>query len=158
MKLEQSLDALEDDLEREKRLKLEQDKQRKKVENDLRAVEESFNVVERSKSELEDVICRKNKELAALVEKLEDEQRLVAKSSKQIKECSVSGESDIEYYSTINYFLQMHNSSKILTFLLPFYLRVESRNLKSRFNLRRFIAPNWRDRNVIWDKSWRKYR
>ena len=105
MKLEQSLDELEDDLEREKRLKLEQDKQRKKVENDLRAVEESFNVVERSKSELEDVICRKNKELAALVEKLEDEQRLVAKSSKQIKECGVSGERDTDYYSTINYFL-----------------------------------------------------
>ena len=157
MKLEQSLDELEDDLEREKRLKLEQDKQRKKVENDLRAVEENFNVVERSKSELEDVICRKNKELAALVEKLEDEQRLVAKSSKQIKECGVSGERDTDYYSTINYFL-FTIRPKSLIFYLLFYLRVESRNLKSRFNQRRFIAPNWRDRNVIWDKSWRKYR
>ena len=98
MKLEQSLDELEDDLEREKRLKLEQDKQRKKVENDLRAVEENLDSVERNKSELEDAICRKNKESAVLVEKLQDEQRLVAKSSKQIKECGVSGEKDIKYF------------------------------------------------------------
>ena len=157
MKLEQSLDELEDDLEREKRLKLEQDKQRKKVENDLRAVEENFNVVERSKSELEDVICRKNKELAALVEKLEDEQRLVAKSSKQIKECGVSGEKIFLNRQVFSFVLNAQ-LIKLLTFLHTFYLRVESRNLKSRFNQRRFIAPNWRDRNVIWDKSWRKYR
>ena len=39
-------------------------------------------------------------DLSMLVEKLQDEQRLVAKSSKQIKECGVSGERDIEYYST----------------------------------------------------------
>ena len=92
---------MEDDLERERRSKHEQDKQRKKVENDLRAVKENFDSVERSKSELEDVVCRKNKELAALVEKLQDEQRLVAKRSKQIKECGVSGEKII--FQTIGY-------------------------------------------------------
>ena len=81
---------MEDTLEREKRSRLEQEKQRKKVENDLRAVQETVNVAERSKSELEDVICRKNKELAFLSDKLQDEQRLVAKGLKQVKDCSVS--------------------------------------------------------------------
>ena len=84
------MDELEDDLERERRLKLEQDKLRKKVENELREIEETVNASERQKNELEDVICRKNKELSALVDKLQDEQRLVAKHVKQVKECSVS--------------------------------------------------------------------
>ena len=77
-------------MEGEKRSKLDQEKQRKKVENDLRAVEETVNIIERSKSELEDMICRKNKELAALAGKLEEEQRLVLKTTKQVKECGVS--------------------------------------------------------------------
>ena len=77
-------------MEGEKRSKLDQEKQRKKVENDLRAVEETINIIERNKSELEDVICRKNKELAALSEKLEKEQLLVVKTTKQVKECGVS--------------------------------------------------------------------
>ena len=77
-------------MEGEKRSKLDEEKLRKKVENDLRAVKETINIIERSKSELEDVICRKNKELAALSEKLEEEQRLVVKTTKQVKECGVS--------------------------------------------------------------------
>ena len=76
-------------MEREKRSKLEQEKQRKKVENELRLVKENINIVERNKIELEDGVCKKNKEISALANKLHDEQALVAKGSKQIRECAV---------------------------------------------------------------------
>ena len=90
IKLEQTLDELEDTLEREKRSKLEQEKQRKKAENDLRMSQENVNIAERFKSELDDVICKKNKEITALTHKLKDEQCIVSKNLKQIKECGVS--------------------------------------------------------------------
>ena len=89
-KLEQTIDELEDSLERESRSKLEQEKQRKKVENELRKVQEDVNIAERSKSDLDSIICRNKKEIFALTTKLETEQELVAKGLKQITECGVN--------------------------------------------------------------------
>lgn len=81
---------MEDSLEREKRIKVEQEKQRKKVENELRVTQENVNIAERGKVELSDVISKKNKEVSALTNKLQEEQTLVNKGLKQIKECGVS--------------------------------------------------------------------
>ena len=89
-KLEHALDELEDSLECEKRTRVEQEKQRKKAENELRMSQENVNIAEKGKAELDDVICRKNKEMSALTSKLQDEQVLVARGLRQIKECSVS--------------------------------------------------------------------
>ena len=66
IKLEQTLDELEDALERERRSKLEQEKQRKKVENDLRVAQENVYIAERCKSDHNEVICKKNKEITWL--------------------------------------------------------------------------------------------
>ena len=90
IKLEQTLDELEDALERERRSKLEQEKQRKKAENDFRVAQENVYIAEKCKSEHNEIICKKNKEIAALTNKLKDEQCLVSKNVKQVKECGVS--------------------------------------------------------------------
>ena len=45
--------------------------------------------LERNKKELEQTIQRKDKEISSLTAKLEDEQSLVAKLQKQIKELQV---------------------------------------------------------------------
>ena len=81
---------MEDSLEREKRIKVEQEKQRKKVENELRMAQENLIIGERGKVELNDAIFKKSKEVSALTKKLQDEQALVNKGLKQIKECGVS--------------------------------------------------------------------
>ena len=60
------------------------------MENELRKVQEDVNIAERSKSDLDSIICRNKKEIFALTTKLETEQELVAKGLKQITECGVN--------------------------------------------------------------------
>ena len=85
-KLEQTLDELHDSLEREKRGRADIDKQRRKVEGDLRIMQETVSELERSKKELEGTIARKEKECGGLSGKLDEEQGLVTKFVKGIKE------------------------------------------------------------------------
>merc|ERR1712223_2201620 len=85
-KLEQTLDELNDSLAREKRARADIEKQRRKVEGDLRVTQETVADYERQKKELEGTIGRKEKDFAALASKLDDEQSLVAKVQKSIKE------------------------------------------------------------------------
>merc|ERR1712170_166122 len=85
-KLEQTLDELEDSLEREKRARADVEKQRRKIEGDLRVTQESVSELERAKKELENNIQRKEKDLASQGSKLDDEQSLVGKVQKSIKE------------------------------------------------------------------------
>merc|ERR1719410_848069 len=85
-KLEQTLDELNDSLAREKRGRSDIEKQRRKVEGDLRIMQESVSELERSKKEHENTIGRKEKDLGGLTSKLDDEQSLVAKLQKAIKE------------------------------------------------------------------------
>merc|ERR1719333_92860 len=85
-KLEQTLDELHDSLEREKRGRADIEKQRRKVEGDLRIMQETVSELERTKKELEGTIVRKEKDLGGLSSKLDDEQSLVAKLQKAIKE------------------------------------------------------------------------
>merc|ERR1711997_1308903 len=85
-KLEQTLDELNDSLAREKRARADIEKQRRKVEGDLRVTQETVADYERQKKELEGTIGRKEKDFSALASKLDDEQTLVAKVQKSIKE------------------------------------------------------------------------
>merc|ERR1719510_182794 len=85
-KLEQSLDECEDALEREKKSKGDAEKMKRKVEGDLKLTQEAVSDLERIKSEISQAIQRKEKEFSSLAAKIEDEQTLGGKYSKQIKE------------------------------------------------------------------------
>merc|ERR1712088_1257842 len=85
-KLESTLDELEGSLEKEKRGRANVEKERRKVEGELKVTQESVSDQERTKKELESCIERKEKDASALLSKLDDEQSLVAKIQKGIKE------------------------------------------------------------------------
>merc|ERR1712072_1597460 len=87
-KLEVTLDELNDSLAREKRAGQDIQKQRRKVEGELRVFQESVGELERAKKEIEQVIIKKDKEFSMLANKLDDEQANVSKSQKGIKEVS----------------------------------------------------------------------
>merc|ERR1719278_346357 len=85
-KLEQSLDECEDSLEREKKSKGDVEKLKRKIEGDLKLTQEAVSDLERIKAELSQTIQRKEKEVSSIGAKIEDEQTLGSKYSKQIKE------------------------------------------------------------------------
>jgi len=85
-KLEQSLDECEDALEKEKKAKGDVEKMKRKVEGDLKLTQEAVADLERINSELSQTIQRKEKEAASLAAKIEDEQTLGGKYTKQVKE------------------------------------------------------------------------
>merc|ERR1719384_2561632 len=85
-KLESTLDELEDACNKEKRSRADIEKSRRKLEGELKVTQETVGALERSKKELEGGIGRKEKELAGLASKLEDEHLLLAKVQKTIKE------------------------------------------------------------------------
>merc|ERR1719483_1562251 len=86
VKLETTLDELESSYEREKRARGLVEKERRKVESELKITQEHVNDIERSKKELEGIITRRDGEAVGLLSKLDDEQALVGKSQKIIKE------------------------------------------------------------------------
>jgi peptidoglycan hydrolase CwlO-like protein len=73
-------------LDREKRGRADLEKQRRKIEGDLKVTQETVAELERSKKELEAHIARKDKEVGSFIAKLDDEQGLVGKVQKSIKE------------------------------------------------------------------------
>merc|ERR1711881_79443 len=83
-KLESTLDELNDSLAREKRARADIEKQRRKVEGDLRITQETVADYERQKKELEGTIGRKEKDFGGLASKLDDEQAIVTKLQKSI--------------------------------------------------------------------------
>merc|ERR1719323_163405 len=85
-KLEQSLDECKDTLEREKKAKGDVEKQKRKVEGDLKLTQEAVADLERVNSELGQTVQRKDKEVSSIAAKIEDEQTLGSKYSKQVKE------------------------------------------------------------------------
>jgi len=85
-KLESTLDELEDGANREKRAKADVSKQRVKVEGEMRVAQEMVTDLENAKRELEGAIARKEKDVLTLNAKLDDEQSVVAKMQKTIKE------------------------------------------------------------------------
>ena len=85
-KLEQTLDELESSLEREKRSRADAEKNRRKLEGELKICQDTVMDLERTKKEMEAVIQRKDKDGTGFFSKLEDEQSLVGRVQKQIKE------------------------------------------------------------------------
>merc|ERR1712001_156506 len=85
-KLESTFDELEDSLNKEKRARADIEKKRRKIEGDLKVAQETVMDVERGKKDLEQNIARKEKDLSGLSSRLEDEQSLVSKAQKAIKE------------------------------------------------------------------------
>merc|ERR1712165_181765 len=85
-KLESTLDELEGSHEKEKRSKANLEKERRKIEGELKVAQEAVADLERTKKEHEANIQRKEKDASALFSKLDDEQSLVAKVQKTIKE------------------------------------------------------------------------
>merc|ERR1719384_708623 len=72
-KLESTLDELEDSHNKEKRGRADIEKNRRKLEGELKVTQETVNDLERSKKELEAAIGRKEKDLGSLASKLEGE-------------------------------------------------------------------------------------
>merc|ERR1719427_1393801 len=85
-KLESTLDELEASHEKEKRARGNAEKERRKIEGELKICQETVAELERSKKELEAAIMRKDNEISGLGSKLDDEQGLVGKIQKGIKE------------------------------------------------------------------------
>merc|ERR1740131_497934 len=85
-KLEQALDECEDTLEKEKKSKGDVEKLKRKVEGDLKLTQEAAGDLERVNSEIGQAVARKDKEVASVAAKIEDEQTLGGKYSKQVKE------------------------------------------------------------------------
>ena len=85
-KLEQSLDECEDSLEREKKAKGDVDKIKRRLEGDVKLTQEAVADLERVVSELSSTVQRKDKELGSVCAKIEDEQTLGGKFTKQVKE------------------------------------------------------------------------
>merc|ERR1711970_373738 len=85
-KLEGTLDELEGGLDKEKKARGNMEKQKRKVEGELKIAQDTVADLERSKKELEAVIAAKEKNNLDLQAKLDDEQGLVAKNQKTVKE------------------------------------------------------------------------
>merc|ERR1711963_492493 len=85
-KLESTLDELQGSLNGEKRARADIEKTRRRVEGDLKVTQETVSELERQKKEAEGAIQRKEKDLTVLGSKLDDEQQLVGKVQKSIKE------------------------------------------------------------------------
>merc|ERR1719347_109662 len=85
-KLESTLGELESSLDKEKKARATVEKQKRKVEGDLKMAQDGVAELERAKRDLEVVIGNKDKNNAQLAAKLDDEQNLVAKAQKGIKE------------------------------------------------------------------------
>merc|ERR1711976_830188 len=85
-KLESTYGELEDGASREKRARADVEKQRRKIEGELKMAQETVSDLEQTKRELENIIARKEKDIAQSNAKLEDEQSLVSKIQKAIKE------------------------------------------------------------------------
>merc|ERR1711931_533963 len=85
-KLESTLDELEGALDKEKRNRGNLEKERRKVEGELKMTQDLVAELERAKKEIEGSIARKEKDIGGLASKLDDEQSLVAKMQKNIKE------------------------------------------------------------------------
>merc|ERR1712226_1822295 len=76
-KLESTLDELESSFEKEKRSRGQVEKDRRKIEGELKICQETVSELERSKKELEAAIMRKENEIGSMAGKLDDEQGLV---------------------------------------------------------------------------------
>merc|ERR1712228_756080 len=95
-KLEMTLDDLNDQLGKEKRDRIDCEKARRRVEGELKVSQEAVADLERQKKDGELTIARKEKDVSGLASKLDDEQNLVSKVQKSIKEVQARVEENEE--------------------------------------------------------------
>ena len=98
-KLEVTLDELEESAEREKKSRLDVDKQRRKAEAELTVCQEQVADLERDKKEIEMAISKKDTDITSAQKRLEDDQQNVAKLRKTIKELQArieTGEEELD--------------------------------------------------------------
>merc|ERR1719431_1046098 len=86
VRLEKTLDEVEDNWEREKKHKIDIEKMKRQGEGNLKLTQETVSDLERSKIEMSQVLQRKEKECGSLRGKGEDEKTLSGKLETQIKE------------------------------------------------------------------------
>merc|ERR1739846_283732 len=97
--LESTLDQLEAGFDKEKKSRANLEKTKRKVEGDLKMAQDTVADLERAKKEVEAVIGNKENNNHILAAKLDDEQSLVAKAQKNIKELQgrvEGGEEELE--------------------------------------------------------------
>ncbi|XP_050734450.1 myosin heavy chain, muscle-like [Eriocheir sinensis] len=85
-KLEQTLDELEDSLEREKKLRSDVEKAKRKLEGDVKLTQETVSDLERHYKDMESTIQRKDKEYSIMATKLEEEQGMYSKIQRTLRE------------------------------------------------------------------------
>merc|ERR1712154_128035 len=84
--IKSTLDELEDSLNKEKKSRADIEKKRRGLEGELKVAQETVMDLERDRKDIENNISRKEKDLGGYISKLEDEQAIVAKVQKAIKE------------------------------------------------------------------------
>lgn len=80
---------LEDALEREKKVRGDVEKSKRKVEGDLKMTQETVEDLERVKRDMEESLRKKDQEINGLNGRLEDDASAIAKLQKTIKELQV---------------------------------------------------------------------
>merc|ERR1712012_213780 len=85
-KLESTLDDIEGSVDKEKRSRGNLEKERRKIEGELKLAQDQVGELERDKRNTENALVMKEKDIQQLALKLEDEQAIVGKSQKNIKE------------------------------------------------------------------------
>merc|ERR1711963_629273 len=85
-KLESTLDDIESSVDKEKRSRGNLEKERRKAEGELKLAQDQVTELERDKRNIENALVMKEKDIQGLALKLEDEQAIVGKSQKNIKE------------------------------------------------------------------------
>ena len=76
-KLEQSIDEIETAQETEKRQKIELDKQRRKMEGDLKICHQTIVELERTKKDIEKSLAKKDVEQGEMLQRLGEQQASV---------------------------------------------------------------------------------
>ena len=86
VKLESTLDDLEDELQVERKSKTNIEKSRRKLEGDVKRCLEVIDEKEKINNALKQTLSKREKELAHMVAKLDDEQTVIIKNVKQVKD------------------------------------------------------------------------
>ncbi|KAK6055867.1 myosin head [Cooperia oncophora] len=85
-KLEQTLDEMEESIERERRIRAETEKAKRKIESELKAATETIDEMTKIKQEADASLKKKEADLHALGVRIEDEQAMANRLTRQSKE------------------------------------------------------------------------
>ena len=88
-KLETTFDELEMSVEKEKKARAAMEKDRRRVEGELKIAQSDVEDFDRSRKDVEATILRKDSEIKAMAVRFEDEQTLVGKIQSGIKESQI---------------------------------------------------------------------